>query len=187
MIGRTGRCRRGYTLVELVVVTAVVGMIGMTTMVIVTESHEAWARASSRKEVMSGASLFVERVIREVRQATENADPPGTPNITLADTDAIAFDSVWFRLNPVDSSQLQMSTDSGSSWQAIAYGVTGLTFSYYDSDNNALSGSFPLPSSRRELIRRVRVQIDLSHRGETIRLVSGGYIRNLIGVANEGS
>ena len=85
--------RRAYSLVELIVVTAVVGMVGMTTMTIVVEGNEAWVRASSRKEVMTGANLFVERMVREVRAATENADPAGTPNITVADTDEIAFDS----------------------------------------------------------------------------------------------
>ena len=187
MIAKTTRCRRGYSVVELIVVTVVVGIVGMTTMMMVTESHEAWARASSRKEVMAGASLFVDRIIREAREATENADPAGTPNITVADTDEIAFDSVWFRLNPSDSSQVQMSTNSGTSWQVVVYNVTGLVFSYYDSTNSVIPGTFPLSQPRREAIRRVRVQVDLSYSGETIRLASSCYVRNLIGVANEES
>ena len=104
----------------------------------------------------------------------------------MADTDTIAFDSVSFRLNPSDASQLQMSTDSGLSWQEIAYNVSGLTLAYYDSDGHVISGSVPLSQANRLLIRRVRVQLDLDHNGETIRLVSSAYIRNLIGVANEG-
>lgn len=64
---------RGYTLIELVVVIAILGVIGVGLFSIYTTSIRSYIEASQRAELTTSARLGIERLSRELRNALPNS------------------------------------------------------------------------------------------------------------------
>lgn len=64
---------RGYSLVELVIVIALIGIIGVGLFSIFTTSIRQYVEASQRAELTASARLAVERLSRELRNALPNS------------------------------------------------------------------------------------------------------------------
>lgn len=72
----------GYTLVELLVVMVLVGIIAASTAMVVVQGTRAYADLISRKDALHHPRLVLERVAREVRQATALSLSAGRLDIT---------------------------------------------------------------------------------------------------------
>lgn len=72
----------GFTLVELLLVMVLIGIISATTAMLVLQGTRAYADLISRKEALHYPRLAIERIVREVRQASAVSVASGRLNIT---------------------------------------------------------------------------------------------------------
>jgi prepilin-type N-terminal cleavage/methylation domain-containing protein len=125
---RVTRCidlgQRGYTLVEMVSVIAILSIIGMSSSYVVVESMKVYARTAPGLDASYQAHLACERMKRDIR------DLGGTASITVFVADALAFDDS-------SANTISYSLSGGDltrNGDLLARGVTGLTFTYRKSD-----------------------------------------------------
>lgn len=175
--------RSGFTLVELVI-SIVVGAIvcGIAGMLILNAAKQR-SEVSARSELTDRASSAMECVLRYVREISQDECPlaatpclDGNAQVTMANASELRFDVYGIRLN---SGAIQISNDSCSTWHTLAADVTGLTLTYYDRTSTALT-PLPLSATNREDIRRIRVQIDMSAGGQSVRLRTSIFLRNFM-------
>lgn len=86
------RARRGYTLIELVSVTVILGVVAGITSPIIVEATESYARASERREASDAVGHAMERIVRVLREAPESDEYEGAPAITVATETSIEFE-----------------------------------------------------------------------------------------------
>jgi prepilin-type N-terminal cleavage/methylation domain-containing protein len=67
--------RNGFTLVEIIMVIVLLGIMGVITFQVVFSGVETFVRARDRKELYDQGRLALERMIREVRAASQIAYP----------------------------------------------------------------------------------------------------------------
>lgn len=67
------RGRRGFTLVELVMVIVIVGIIGLISTRFITLAVSGWQAQSGRHEMAVAAAVAAEKLAREIRQALPNS------------------------------------------------------------------------------------------------------------------
>ncbi len=140
------------------VVTALVSIIVAVSATVFLTGLSAWVSGRDRTEIREGASLAMERMVRDLCQA-------GT--ITAATASAITFtadvnndgvnETVTFNQNGIPDAQ-------------------ALTFSYTDLNNN----SIPVPVAQASLssIRVVTIALTMNKGDETYALSSSAYTRN---------
>lgn len=111
----------GFTLVELLLVMVLVGIIAATTAMLVLQGTRAYADLIGRKEALHNPRLVLERVFREVRQASAVGLSSCQLNITTTDRGVINV----FR-DPV-TNEVKL-TVAGQTY-VLAEGITALCFS----------------------------------------------------------
>jgi prepilin-type N-terminal cleavage/methylation domain-containing protein len=129
---------RGFTLVELIVVIVIVAVIASIAAMIILQGARAYSDEQQRSNVHYQTKLAVERMAREIRliRSQTSADIP-----TMAATDVIFCDvtgkAVEFQLAGTALNRRESATCSPlawGGWNALAAGVTPLTFSYLQQD-----------------------------------------------------
>lgn len=85
------RCRgeAGFTLVELLMVMVLIGIIAASTAMLVLQGTRAYGDLITRKEALHNPRLVLERVSREVRQASAVGLSACQLNITTTDRGVI--------------------------------------------------------------------------------------------------
>jgi prepilin-type N-terminal cleavage/methylation domain-containing protein len=79
------RDQRGFTLTELLVVTAVLGMILGAVVLIQQQGQQAYIFGSHRVEVQQNNRAALELMVRELRSATSITAVPSATNLTFLD------------------------------------------------------------------------------------------------------
>jgi prepilin-type N-terminal cleavage/methylation domain-containing protein len=79
------RDERGFTLTELLVVTAVLGLILAAVVVLQQRGQEAYLFGSHRVEVQQNNRAALELMVRELRSANSITAIPSATNLTFAD------------------------------------------------------------------------------------------------------
>jgi prepilin-type N-terminal cleavage/methylation domain-containing protein len=79
------RDQRGFTLTELLVVAAVLGLILAAVVIVQQRGQEAYTFGSHRVEVQQNNRTALELMIRELRSANSVAAIPSATNLTFAD------------------------------------------------------------------------------------------------------
>ena len=79
------RDQRGFTLTELLVVTAVLGMILGAVVLIQQQGQQAYIFGSHRVEVQQNNRAALELMVRELRSATSVTAVPSATNLTFLD------------------------------------------------------------------------------------------------------
>jgi type II secretory pathway pseudopilin PulG len=158
---RIGRGKAGYTLVELVLVSLLVGIIGSLGLSGLVKTGEGFREMESRTAVLERGRTAMARMRRTIRMGRFDT---GT---TTATATSLAFPdqdqaTVTFTLSGGDL------TEDGN---ALATGVSGLSFAYYDAANTELA-TFPLSSEDVDALHRIVVAYTVTV-GEVSRAFHG--------------
>ncbi len=79
---RSGRDQRGFTIVELMLATAILGLVMAGLLGLLTASRNAYWRGSNVVEAQQNARVALERMAKEIREAGYHPRPPDTTPAT---------------------------------------------------------------------------------------------------------
>jgi len=117
------RTEAGFTLVELLVVMVLLGIISATVAMLTLQATRAYADLLERRDNRHYARLTLERVAREVRQATAVGLASGRLDVTTTDRGAINI----FRDGATSTVRIG-GTGQPAEGTILAQNVTALTF-----------------------------------------------------------
>lgn len=127
----------GFTIVELLIVVAVMALLTAALSPLFRTSYQAWRVGDRRAEVIQNARLGMDKISRELKQAKKitgvSADSVSQGYITFLDYDenakAFRYDGGY------------LAYDSGSGLSTLAGPIESLYFSCYESDGTTLTTS----------------------------------------------
>ncbi|MBI2526262.1 MAG: prepilin-type N-terminal cleavage/methylation domain-containing protein [Candidatus Rokubacteria bacterium] len=117
------RDQRGFTLTELLVVTAVLAVVLGAVILIQQKGQEAYIMGSNRVETQQNARVALELMTRELRSATAVTAIPSGTDMTFADQNGV---SVRYQVTGGNLTR----TAAGTTTTLIG-GVQALTLTYY--------------------------------------------------------
>lgn len=160
--------KRGFTLIELIMVITIVGIIGGVIAPFVANSINYWILVKDEREVISSARLALNRMVREIRQIKDTASITAFTDTDFAFTRLKADGSEeTVRFYQSGSSLLRNTRELSDKLQ----GPGGLTFRYLD-ENGDTTGT-------QSDIRMVRVQLTLQSGDVAVTIRSLGRFRNI--------
>ena len=129
----------GFTLVELILVVAMITVVGLAIAGLVRSSYEDWKLGSDRSSLLQDGRAAIEQMVRILRQAQRFSSVSPSTNeagyITFTGVNGI---TKQFKLN-TDTSELEYGQPGALS--ALAGPVSRLVFTCYDIDANSLTGA----------------------------------------------
>lgn len=141
---------RGYTLVELVIVMAVMGIVAAVGVTAVLETADAWSIASRLQDFSVQSSIVtMNRMSREIRRIKNDA------SINSADATQISFVDL-------DNNTMSYSRSANTllrNSDGLADNVSSLAFTYYDDEGNTITTPVISPSNTD--IRRISVDFSI--------------------------
>jgi len=141
------RNQQGFTLSELLVVAAVLGLILAAVVLVQQRGQEAYLFGSHRVEVQQNNRAALELMVRELRSALSVTTKSGTDDLTFKDENG---DSVRYQ----QSGTVLNRTYKGTTTTLIGgLPVQGLVFTYYKYDPIANTTSTPATVAEIQLIR----------------------------------
>ncbi len=117
--------QRGFTLAELLVVMAVIGIVMAGVFVLQRGGQQAYLLGSNRVETQQNARVALDLMIRELRSATAITTITSTPDITFVDQNGQTIRYAF-------SGSTLDRTDPANGTVALIRGVQSLTLTYYD-------------------------------------------------------
>ena len=129
--------KRGFTLVELILVIGMIAIIGIATVGMLHDSHAIWQKTSKRSTLLQDSQAAMEQMLRILRQAksfdTISASTEEAGSVVFTDVDNI---TTQFSRDAVDD---ELDYGEPGDLNALAGGVSSLVFTCYDIDGAALS------------------------------------------------
>ncbi len=162
--------RRGFTLIELVIVITVVGVLAGVFVRYIDEGTRLFLAVDGRKAmVMSGRQAML-RIVREIRQVRSGAD------VLTAATEEFSFVSVDDTTYVLRRAGDELEFQRGAVRVPIVSGVDSLAFTYYREDG---SPAVPQVSPADSDIFRVGIFLRLRDGSEVVPLETQTQLRNL--------
>jgi prepilin-type N-terminal cleavage/methylation domain-containing protein len=143
------RDERGFTLTELLVVTAVLGLILAGVVLVQQRGQEAYLFGAHRVEVQQNNRSALELMVRELRSAKSVTAIPSATNLTFQDADGV---TKQYQLSGTTLNR----TVAGTTTPLIG-GVQTLSMTYFSAWNGATNTgtSTTAPSS----VKLIRIQL----------------------------
>lgn len=120
----------GFTLIETVIVIAILGAITAGLSTLIVEMFQSYSSQQQFADQDAQARLALERMLRDVRDARSTADL-NAPGASLVFTDTTATLVTY----AISGTQLQRNGN------VLADGVSALTFSYFNNAGAALAAA----------------------------------------------
>ena len=154
------RGKKGFTLIELVVGMVIGVAVAMVAYTLV-EPTQNWLFSEARRGGMGQGEAVIMRMVREIRRIkTPGSIATHVPTqLTFVDYDNNMVD---FQLS---------GTNLMRGGNVLARGVQGLVFGYLNENG--------IPTSTTGDIRVITIEIAIDSGTQTVRLSSGGRIRNV--------
>jgi type II secretory pathway pseudopilin PulG len=168
----------GFTLIELIIIIALFSILAAAIFWTFVAGLRAWGSGRDRAYIRQDANLAIERMVRELSEASE---------INTAGSDEIEFDADLDGDGSVETIRFDVSNDDNLERTEVITGpdiivtlarnVQTFTLGYYlDGDNDTLLSSVTGPS--RDDVRVIVISLTLNEGGETLTLSSSVYTRN---------
>ena len=172
IVRHAGADQRGFTLAELLVAIAVLGLIMTGLLSLMMSGNQAYVTGSNQIEAQQAARVALEQMVREIKGAGYNpkgvagppaiAAPPGfaSPTATrlmINNTDDAGNwgGGIVYSLNGTNLQRQELGVDPGP--QTIVGGIQALTFTYLDENNVVLAP--PLAPPVLPNIRSVQISL----------------------------
>lgn len=186
------RDRRGMTLVEMMIAVSAFGLIMTVVMGFLVDSRNSYTETRDRAQTQQSMRAVLSLLTAEVRSAGCDPAANGFDTFGLADnsslqarmdlngdadvTDNDPDETVTYTFN---AGAGELSRDDGGGAQVILRGLTGVTFTYFDVDGNALGGT-PLSAADRARVRSVQILLQgETDRGEPVDYTTRIALRNI--------
>jgi prepilin-type N-terminal cleavage/methylation domain-containing protein len=88
------RDQRGFTMVELIAATAILGLVMAGLLGVLTASRDAYSRGTNTVTAQQNARVALERMAKEIREAGYHPRPPNTLPATCASPPCWTFDPI---------------------------------------------------------------------------------------------
>lgn len=166
--------KKGLTLIELIIVIALFSILAVAVFWTFVVGLKVWGSGMDRGYIRQDANLSIERMVRELSEASE---------FSRARSDEVDFNADLDGDGSVETIKFDISNDNNlertedSIAVIMAGNVQTFTLGYYlDGDNDTLLSSVTGPS--RDDIRVIVISLTLDDGDETITLSSSVYARN---------
>lgn len=152
------RSQRGFTLAELLVVTAVLGLIFAAVGMVMQKGQEAYTFGSNRVEVQQNARVALDLVTRELRSAQSITTLGGAGDVTFTVCDPASMATCTPVTVQYQLSGTNLNRISGGTTATIIGGVTGLTMTYC-AVWNPVTNTCTTPAASAAAVTVIRVQL----------------------------
>ncbi len=163
---------RGFTLLELMVTTAMLAVLTTATMVLVRTSYSAWNRHEHDQEVRQAGIAVLRHIVRHVRQATSvsaissGSDNSGTLSILTTSGQTLVWDH--------DAGTNRVLFGITTANQLLATGIEELNFVGLRTDGTTLTTDVGLVHSIRAT---AKVQLNRPSGTEVVTASCQGWLR----------
>ena len=157
-----GRGQIGFTLIEFVMVIAILGVIGVFGSQMFLETAEIFFEARNRRNVVQEARYGIERMTREIRE-----DIDTTTDITTFTASTLTYTDP----NLTSVTFTKSGSDLLRNSDVLAGNVSALTFTYLKADGTTATSASD--------IWRIRVSLTVTQEDATITLQAQVFPRNL--------
>ena len=178
---RGRRAEAGHSLVELLVATAVMGLLMAATLSLLQSGIAAWGWGAGRIEAQQAVRVALERMARELRESGYDPTGAGIDAILVAEPARIVFqrdlngnglidptrERVTYLLRPGETT---LRRDAGGGAQPLAENVRRFSLSYLD--------SVGVPTADPERIASVRIEIEAGRAGPEATMATQVTLRN---------
>lgn len=197
------RCLRsgeeGFTLVELLVSILVSMIVLAAISATFVLQNKSYARQEQVVDVQENARAALQLMTKELLMAGYDPTGKAGAGIEAADANTVRFtmdldenedvtgssEDITYALDTTDN-QVTRQVGSGTP-QPIGESIQALSFKYFDSDDNELTG-VPLNSSDREEVTRVSVELEpLFPQALSFDVKGGGTYKDFIRLAHAGA
>ena len=148
----TLRDQRGFTLTELMVVAAVLGMILAAVVLVQQQGQQAYIFGSHRVEVQQNNRAALELMVRELRSATSVTAVPSATNLTFLDENG---NTIQYQISgAILNRTVTVAATATTTTTPLIGGVQTLALAYYSDWNGATNtGTTTTTPAQVKLIR----------------------------------
>jgi type IV pilus assembly protein PilW len=178
---RGRRADAGHSLIELLVATAVMGLLMAATLSLLQSGLAAWGWGAGRVEAQQATRAALERMARELREAGYDPAGVGIEAVLVAEPARIVFqrdlngnglidathERVTYMLRPGETT---LRRDAGAGAQPLAENVRRLALSYLDREGE--------PTTDLARIASVRIEIESGRTGPEATMATLVTLRN---------
>ncbi|MDO8603296.1 MAG: prepilin-type N-terminal cleavage/methylation domain-containing protein [Candidatus Omnitrophota bacterium] len=162
--------KRGFTLIELIIVIVVIGIIAGAMGYILLGAVDAWTFKAKRNDLLWDARLAINRIGREIREIKN------LTSVTTASSSQFRFTNVNDNSITYSLSGASLNRTKDGAANILAQNVSSFSFTYYDSSGASIATPAVSPSATN--IRRVRINMTLTNGGQNFYAQSDGVPRN---------
>lgn len=178
---RGRRAQTGHSLVEVLVATAIMGLVMSATLSVLQSGLAAWGWGTGQVEAQQAIRAALERMAHELREAGYDPTGAGIEAVLVAEPARIVFQRDLNGNGLIDptrervtyllrSGETTLRRDAGGGAQPLAESVRRLTLSYLDKDG--------APTGDPARIASVRIEIEAGRTGPEATMATLVTLRN---------